>query len=219
MLEIQLDIAGPANSARLFGKVWNVSRLAAFSDYDFGFEGREEPPDAPLKAYPRWSEPVSGLFARCLGHPSVARPTGDLGPWSFLRLQIGIRPGGVRDYRPLVLIRVKARDHDLRIATTEGLAHSVHQVNARIRYRDAWEVAEHALRVSAFGADDLQEAKPLDVPIRSDGQLAFVCMGDIPEPARSVFRERMRGAGCPVIPGLSDLVYAWDWTDFLNGRR
>ena len=219
MLEIQLDIAGYDSDARLFGEVWNISQLAATSDYDFFFQGRKKRPGVVLKAYPRWCEPVSGLFARCLSLTRIARPDGDLGPWRFLRLRLGIRPGGVRAYRLLTQVRAKVRDQGLAIATAEGPLQAAHQVTARDRYNDPWEVAEHVLRISAFGSDELSEARALNVPVRFDGRLTYVCLGDIPEPARSVFGERMAGSGRPVIPGFLDAVYAWDWADFLNGQR
>lgn len=219
MLEIQLDIAGRDSDARLFGEVWNITQLAATSDYDFFFQGRKKPTRVVLTGYPRWCEPVSGLFARCLNLTCLAHPDGHLGPWTFLRLRLGIRPGGVRDYRPLAQVRVKVRDHELAIAATEGTLRSAHQVSARDSYDDAWDVAAHVLRIAAFGRDELRDTRPLDIPIHTDGRLNYVCMRDIPEPARSAFEERMSGSGCPAIPGCSDAVYAWDWTDFLNGRR
>lgn len=219
MLEIQLDIAGYAIDARRFGEVWNVYQLGAAADYDFWFQGRRKPPKTLLASYPRWCEPVSGLFARCLALSKTAVPTERVGPWKFLRLRLGIRPGGGRDYRPLTQVTARARDHELAVVTTTETIRSAHQAAARGRYNDLWDLAEHVLRISAFGFDQLPEAKALDVPIRSDGRQYFVCLRDIPEPAHSVFLRNMSGSARPTIAGYPDAVYPWDWTDFLSGQR
>lgn len=219
MLEIQLDIAGYASDARLFGEVWNVHQVAAAADYDFWFHGRRKPPTALLKSYPRWCEPVSGLFARCLALTRTTAPTHRVAPWGFFRVRLGIRPGGSGDYRPLTQVTVRARDHELSIATTTAGTRSARQVVARGSYIDLWDLAEHVLRISAFGLDELPDAKALNVPIRFDGRHYFVCMRDIPEPAHSVFLRNISGSARPPIAGYPDAVYPWDWTDFLSGQR
>lgn len=122
MLEIQLDIAGYASDTRLFGEVWNVHQVAAAADYDFWFHGRRKPPTALLKSYPRWCEPVSGLFARCLALTRTTAPTHRVAPWKFFRVRLGIRPGGSGDYvrtektRPpqlqITLLKFKIRHAD-----------------------------------------------------------------------------------------------------------
>lgn len=93
------------------------------------------------------------------------------------------------------------------------------QVVARESYIDLWDLAEHVLRVSAFGLDALPAATALDVPIRFDGRQYFVCMRDIPEPAHTAFLQHISGSARPTISGYPDAVYPWDWTDFLSGQR
>lgn len=218
MLEIHFHLDQDAADGPLVGEVWNVSHLAAISNYDFYFEGRAKRRSV-LDAYPRWCEPVSGLFARCLALTDVGNPSGQLGPWGFLRLEIGIRTGGGRHYRPLTLIRVRLRDQELAIATAAEFGWSALKAPARERYVDAWDLAEHVLRLSVFGCDELPKAEALAVPVRTNGRQSYVCMRDIPEPARSVFEQRMSRSGRPLIDGSLDAVYPWDWADFLNGQR
>lgn len=219
MLEVQFDIAGCANDARLIGEIWNVYQVAAVADYDFWFQGRGKPPTTQLKTYPRWCEPVSGLFARCLALTETEAPTQSLGPWKFFHLRLGLRPGGARDYRPLTQIAVRARDHQLAIVTTTEAAQATRQVVARRGYIDLWDLAAHVLRISAFGLDELPKVKALEVPIRFDGRQYFVCMRDISEPAHSAFMRNISGSARPTIAGYPDAVYPWDWTDFLSGQR
>jgi hypothetical protein len=56
------------------------------------------------------------------------------------------------------------------------------------------------------------------VPVRHFGDIAYVRLRDIAEPAQSAFRIRMNGATAPVIDGDPDVAYVSDWEIFLGGR-
>jgi hypothetical protein len=220
MIEIELELKGGMMERTCKGEVWNESALAARSDYGWFFEGRSQPDGALLRQYPRWCEPVTGLVARCLAL-SRAQASDALAPrWEQMVVKIALRPGG-KGYRLLDTVQLSRDAGGLKISSipASGEAHLKKGIASRARYADLWDLAEHALRLSTFGKDELPAPQALDVPIHRQGSLSFVCTRDIPEPARSVFEERMKYSACPVIPGFPDAVYSWDWSDFLAGGR
>jgi hypothetical protein len=201
----------------LKGAVWNASALAARSDYGGSFDGRSTRDGTLLRQYPRWCEAVRGLVARCLALSSPQ--VGDaLSPcWGRMEVKIGLRPGG-KGYKLLDTVQLWRDAHGLNASSipATGSPRLMRGIAPRASYADPWDLAAHALRLTTFGKDELPAPQELDVPIRRHGNLSFVCMRDIPEPARSVFEERMKYSACPVIPGFSDAVYSWDWLHFVG---
>lgn len=221
MIEIQLELKGEALDRSLVGRVWNASGIAARSDYGFSFAGRESSGDVLLRQYPRWCEPVRVLVARCLALSKP--PAGEVLAcnWEYMILKIALRPGG-RDGELLdTVVAERTEDGELSFirGTTDGGTFHLNAVKPRASYADAWDLADHALRVSTFHDDELPAPKELKVPVRRQDGLSFICTRDIPEPARSVFEKRMWHSTRPVVPGYPDAVYVWDWLDFLGGRR
>jgi hypothetical protein len=217
MIDIELELKAGSIDRTFKGKVWNASALAARSDYGCTFEGRSTRDGTLLRQYPRWCEHVGGLVARCL---ALASPqVGDAIPrcWERMEVKIALRPGG-RGYKLLDTVDLW-RDADGLNASSipaTGAAQLFRGIAPRAHYADPWALAEHALRLTTFGKDELPAPQELDVSIRRHGNLSFVCMRDIPEPARSVFEERMKLSACPVIPGFPDAVYSWDWLHFVG---
>jgi hypothetical protein len=87
-----------------------------------------------------------------------------------------------------------------------------------------WDLVARAVAVALTGKEELpQRPQQLNVPVHtSSGNTPYVRLREIPEPARSLFEKRMAYSTRPVIeedPRPMDCVYAWDWTDFLAGRR
>jgi hypothetical protein len=86
-----------------------------------------------------------------------------------------------------------------------------------------WDLVARAVAVALTGKEELPpRPQQLDVPVRTSGNTAYVRLREISEPARSLFEKRMTYSTRPVIeedPQPMDCVYAWDWTDFLAGRR
>ena len=220
MIHIELELTGGRVRRTLKGEVWNVSSLAARSDYDCIFDGRSKREGTLLRQYPRWCEPVRGLVARCLALSSSQ--AGDALPssWERMEVKIALRPGG-RGCKLLDRVQLSRDGQGFNASTNPatGAAQLMRGIAPRANYTDPWDLAEHALRLTAFGKDELPSPRELDVPFRRQENLSFVCTRDIPEPARSVFEERMKHSARPVIPGFSDAVYSWDWSDFLGGAR
>lgn len=83
-----------------------------------------------------------------------------------------------------------------------------------------WDLVARAICKARGGSERLpRRPAPLSVPVHHDGSVAYVRMSEIPEPARSAFERRMQGATQPVIAGELDVVYAWDWLDFISAGR
>jgi len=218
MIDIQLELKGETLDQLLKGGVWNASGFNARSDYGYFFAGRETHGYPMLRRYPRWCEPVRGLVARCLALSSVPMGAVLTCSWELMVLEIALRPGGgSADLLDTVAVE-RSADGNLNFVRASAIGEVVHVdgIAPRASYADPWDLAEHALRITTFDGDDLPPPKELDVPIRRDLNLSFVCTRDIPEPARSVFTKRMEHSTRPVIHGHPDAVYAWDWLDFLS---
>ncbi|MDT6960798.1 hypothetical protein QTN24_04755 [Cupriavidus sp. SZY C1] len=86
-----------------------------------------------------------------------------------------------------------------------------------------FDLVARALAVALTGTEELPpRPEPISVPIHRSGNTDYVRLGEIPEPAATLFRKRIEYSGCPVIeedPTPMDCAYASDWQDFLTGRR
>lgn len=86
-----------------------------------------------------------------------------------------------------------------------------------------WDLVARSIAQALTGAEALPPRPTLvQVPIRTSGNVSYVCLSDIPEPARTEFKQRMDGSTAPLVeeaPEPWNCAYAWDWTDFLRGRR
>ncbi len=224
MLVALLTLASPSSVRELRAEIWNVSSLAAESDYDFDIEGRAKTHSlAKLTGYPRWCESTRGLVARCLAHTRENLHGYLPSDWERLTVNIGIAPGGRGAVRPLSMATISKHElNGLNIGWSEQTGQSgfLEGVEGRDLYTDPWALAEHALRMSVFGVDDIPKAKALAPEVRrTESGISFICTSDLPEPTRSVFETRMAHSTRPLIAGHPDAVYAWDWADFLNGQR
>lgn len=83
-----------------------------------------------------------------------------------------------------------------------------------------WDLVGRAIAKSLSRQERLpRRPNAVTVPIHADGNLTYVRMDEIPEPAHSAFERRMRGSTVPVIPGAGDCAYSWDWLGFISGGR
>lgn len=99
----------------LTGEIANVSDLRAVSAYEAWLDDRD---GGRLAGYPRWSEPVRALVARCisLSRPRPAKAVAGRRPrtdsaqarigWARLRVDIGLKPGGYGRVRRLAMVRL-----------------------------------------------------------------------------------------------------------------
>jgi hypothetical protein len=220
MIEVSASLYrdGERRVTHLEGALANASGLKAVSGYQADFDGRDS---VLLRDYPRWSESVRALVARCIaiGSPSAAVT---LAPdrWSAVQICIGIRGGGRGNLRPIAMVQMAAGIEYLEIGWVEGrLSGFCDSIPIRNNCTDAWQLVQLALSVSVFGSDYIPEVRPLDVKFYSHGNIPYVRTSELPEPVRSAFEARQARSARPVISGAADACYSWDWDDFLNGQR
>ena len=125
-----------------------------------------------------------------------------------------VRSGSLADYR----VELSEKPHG-------RICGSLERYPRYPRYASSlWDLVARSVAVALTGQEELPpRPQQLDVPVRtSSGNTPYVRFREIPEPARSLFQKRMAHSTRPVIeedPQPMDCVYAWDWTDFLAGRR
>ncbi len=219
MLRIVLTITKSSGQHLIYdeGEIGNISDLDAISSYEVLLDGRRV--STQLHEYPRWSEPVRGLLARCI---AVAEPDSDLVPvpedWAALRVDMGIQSGWQRRPTRIAMCRVTRETGSFNLGFVEGkLTGYIEGVQPRESYLDIWDLALHALNVSVWNSDSIPEVKPLVLPVYGEG--SYIRTSDIPEPARSAFEWRQRMSGRPSIRRHWDAMWVWDWNDWLNGQR
>ncbi|WP_324781135.1 hypothetical protein [Thiobacillus sedimenti] len=83
-----------------------------------------------------------------------------------------------------------------------------------------WDLVGRAIASALSGRERLpRRPDPLNVPICRDGNVSYVRMSDIPQPARANFDQWMTGSSVPVIEGETECAYAWDWLRFIGENR
>lgn len=97
-------------------------------------------------------------------------------------------------------------------------------LHAHPRYASsAFDLIARALAVALTGTEELPRCpEPLSIPIHHSGDTSYARLGEIPEPAATLFRKRIEYLGCPVKgddPTPMQRAYASDWLDFLTSRR
>jgi hypothetical protein len=180
---------------------------------------------AEVKQYPRWSEPVAGLVARAL-HYCVSGGTPShliaVHPVRTLQVKIALVPGGRGERRELVAATADFRQMRAPVMCADqerGGSWETREV--RVGSEDPLRLTVQCLSQCVWDAPmPCGAPQPLAVPIRRAGKTPYIRMADIPEPARSIFRSRIRGSTVPVVAGESGgIAYAWDWEGFLDGTR
>jgi hypothetical protein len=218
MLRIFLTLTTAAGERIVFdqGEIGNVSNLNTISSYEILLDGRDV--CSQLHNYPRWSEPVRGLLARCI---DVTVLDEDFVPlpddWASLRVDIGIQSGYQRGTTRLAMCRIAREDGVCTVGHEEGtLKGFIDDVQLRKGYSDIWDLAQHALNLSVWGVDAIPPVNPLVIK-KYDGGM-YIRSSEIPEPLRSAFERRQRYSGRPSI-GVHDAHWSWDLEDFIGGTR
>lgn len=221
MLQISLTIVEPGKELfALTGEIGNISNLRATSSYEHWLEGRNA---GTITDYPRWSEPVRALLARCIASVAPSEDEDVAMPldWSVIRIDIGINGGG-RARRPtrIAMVRAERRSGAVAVGWTEGTLRGHKELILRNGYADVWEFVQHMLCKSVFLKDDLPPTRPLYVPYYCDDTgYPYMDPADLPEPVRSAFERRQSHSGRPCIRGCWMAMYIHDYADFVNGQR
>lgn len=177
--------------------------------------------------YPRWSEHVSGLAARCahsLWYQEAAQrsPTAPADAYiESAEIDIGLgsqKTGFRKPIERIEYVRIGFAPR-IRVAREHWPAY---EWPAPDRLPSSTRLAlVQLLALAAWGDDDIPDMPaPFDVPIHRGARYSVVCFGDIPEPARRSFELWMSGKTCPVLSEMGhrayDCAYLWDWKSFLG---
>jgi len=74
-------------------------------------------------------------------------------------------------------------------------------------------------RMRQLSARDERTAQLQAVPVQlRDGRPYYIRLLEVPQPWQDEFRAALHGSGCPTIDGEGECAYAWDWSDWLQGR-
>lgn len=183
----------------------------------------EELAAADINEYPRWSEPVAGLIARALHHCTSSGAPIQLRtvqPVRTIQVKIGLLPGGRGSRRELLQLTADFRNTRTPVLCCDEERGGLWATrDLRIGSYDPLGLAVQALSQWLWDTPHPRGwPKPLTVPIRRSGEITYVRLSDIAEPAQSSFRVRLNGATAPVIDGDPDVAYVSDWENFLGGR-
>lgn len=145
----------------------------------------------------------------------------------MLKITVSLVPGGVGTERKLGELHISNVDGGA-LADYQCVPHGddlpepvvVHLGRYPRWSASVWDLVARAIAKSLSGQERLpRRPDPVAVPIHAYGNLQYVRMCEIPEPARSAFDRRMRWSTVPVIPGDGDCAYSWHWQAFLSGGR
>lgn len=189
MIQLELRLVGTIRLGmqRYKGAIRCI-RGGKTSDYSvqLGGPNDETVGEGFLYEHPRWSEPMSGLLARCI---AVAEPaqTMPLEPWRLATLVVHIRSR--------FLMEIQATSQDI---PEPELNRSL--IDAPPAVKSAWQLIRWRLAQDAWGQTEPPRLPArLQVPVHRDGRVRFCRTSDLPPEARSQFEEWRFGREAPTV--------------------
>lgn len=168
-----------------------------------------------LSGYPRWSEPAGALCARLLHAALKADPAaGRVDHLPEFSILVRLVPHGRRPPRLLERIDVRSGAGHWEVSGACGTC----TVPAG-RTRGLGVTTLRVLKQVYWNGQRIRKVHSISARIYQSGRVPYVRISELPEPVRTAFSENMNHSGRPCVPGAPDAVYAWDWTDFLEGSR
>jgi len=148
----------------------------------------------------------------------------------MLRVTVELLPGGREASRRAIASACITRvtggmSPDYRVVLNEEFVEAAHEGEVRSYPRWAAEsIWDFVVRCVLGGLTKREELPPrpsaLAIPLLEDGRVRYVRLDDIPPRARAAFRASLYGSTVPFIAAAEgETAYAWDWLDFLHGRR
>jgi hypothetical protein len=154
----------------------------------------------------------------------------------MLRVTVELWPGGQESGRRVIATADIGRIKDGALANYEvelqekllehiGVGEIAHVREYPRWSASVWDLVGRCIAAALNGGKEALPPRPVlpEVPkhTSADGT-PYVCMREIPEPARTLFAKNMSGSTCPLVEEDEEprgCVYAWDWQAFLEGRR
>lgn len=152
----------------------------------------------------------------------------------MLRVTIELLPAGDESRKSVLATATIANvsggevaDYDVHVTSDDldGVRHAVLRRYPR-RASSVWDLVLRAIcRTLTLHERLPKRPQPLSstVPIRtSKDDVRYICIRDIPEPARTAFKRNIAYSTCPFVEGEADPIdcaYPWDFHDWLGGFR
>lgn len=224
MLQTDVEVAGVGTAERWQRRI-EIANVGgcALADYRVREIGRDGGTlvEVRLTGYPRWAEAVGGLVARALDALGGGASIGGegLGAIATVRAETCLVSWGVRAPRVLDGWRLALQDMSGRLRVWSDGSEAQQSVPVALRpYRELSALILQGQCLATWGRPDLPSwPEPLKIPILKEGDVSYVRLEDIPEPAAGEFNKRMRHSMLPDIRGERRCFYARDWLDFLAG--
>lgn len=226
MLQVDVEVTGAGAAERLQRRI-EIANVGggALADYrvrELGCDGGMLV-EVRLIGYPRWAEAVGGLVARAfdaLGYGAAFDSEG-LSDIASVRAETCLVAGGGGAPRVLDGWRLSLQGTSGALDVWNDRSAVRQSAAVALRpYRELNALILQAQCLAVWGQPRLPSwPEALMVPIRKEGDVPYVRIEDIPEPAAGEFDKRMWHSTVPVIPGEGLCFYAWDWLDFLAGGR
>lgn len=159
---------------------------------------------AVLRGYPRWSEPLTGLVARCLALVADESETPSPNHLRLATLSITLERCQLAEAH-LIPEHASTSEDCLRPPTQRRSSISL------------WSLMQKQLADEVWGMTDVPPLpEPVSVPVYQHGAMAYCRARDLPHEARVVFDRWRFGRARPDIPGVGDAVHVSDVEAFLG---
>ncbi|MDL1907791.1 hypothetical protein FBR03_10115 [Betaproteobacteria bacterium PRO1] len=209
-LQISLELRAFVSSPRrlLVRRRGTIKCLAGGRVADFAItldpSGDDQAIQAVLPGYPRWSEPLVALVARCLELVACK---------SVTRIPTGLRLAALS----VTLDRCDlAEIHLLPDAESMSECASLTPTNTPASI-SLWSVMQRRLAYEAWGTTEAPPLPaPVSIPVYRHGAIRYCRARDLPYAARSVFAQWAFGRERPDIAEVEDAVHARDISAFLG---
>lgn len=162
---------------------------------------------AVLKSYPRQAEPAVAPFARAL---SLIQSAMEFLP-DVPEYQFQVHEGdSVSSAELIEAIDIAVKGDIIKVVWEDGSSRRSIEARSRPGYPGPGQVLEHALRLAAWGFDDVPALPVLPAHAQGVGRMNAAPTGQVVQLPVSA---GLRASSSAAVPGI---FYAPDWVDFLT---
>jgi hypothetical protein len=161
-----------------------------------------------LHRHPRWTEPLTGLTARCIDAALAGRDRSATFAYAHASLTVKLNGHHLGDDIRCVSEWKLARSGDDQASSVS---------NAALPH--PWEVARLACASLAFGDLSIPPMpQPLQMPVYEHEGTRYCRTSDLPDEARALLERYAFGQHRPQVPGAPDAIFEWDMQHFLGAQ-